>query len=323
MADNKFDPEYFQIIQPVVALKASLPPPAPITDIDTLRTNSAGFELVLASIPDSPDITETTYQIPSKDGTLITLYRFTPAAAAAATPGPRAAVLYHHGGGFVQNTVVQFRKEIKRYAHGSGLTFYAAEYRVAPEHPFPTPFDDCYSALEWLHANAASEQIDPARIALLGVSAGAGLAAAVALKARDDNVSPPIKKLVLAYPMLDDRTYLPEDHPLSPYLMWNGAANRIAWGAYAGADGVKEISPYAAPARAKDLSGMPPTYIDCGELDLFRDEDVEFAARLLKAGVRVELHLYPGVPHAFEMVAVNIRVSKKAVENRLRALENL
>ncbi|EAA29516.1 hypothetical protein GE21DRAFT_9947 [Neurospora crassa] len=322
MADNKFDPEYFQAVQPLLAAKASLPPPAPLTDVDSLRTNYNDFALVLANIPDSPDITETTYQIPSKDGTLITLYRFTPAAAAA-TPGPRAAVLHHHGGGFVNNNVDQFRKDIKRYAHASGLTFYAADYRLAPEHPFPTPFDDCYAALEWLHANAASEQIDPTRIALFGVSAGAGLATGVALKARDDKITPPVKKLVLAYPMLDDRTYWPEDHPLSPYLMWNGAANRIAWGAYAGADGVKEISPYAAPARAKDLSGLPPTFIDCGELDLFRDEDVEFSARLLKAGVSVELHVYPGVPHGFEMVAVNVRVSKIAVENRVRALENL
>lgn len=177
--------------------------------------------------------------------------------------------------------------------------------------------------MEWLHANAESEQIDPARIALFGISAGGGLAAAVALKARDEKVSPPIKKLVLAYPMLDDRTYWPDEHPLNPYLMWTGAFNRVAWGAYAGADGVKEISPYAAPARAKNLSGLPPTFIDCGELYLFRDEDLEFGARLLKAGVSVELHLYPGVPHAFEMVAVDVRVSKLAVELRVRALENL
>lgn len=321
MADNKFDPEYFQAIQPLLALQASQPPPVPTTDIVSLRANSAGFLHVLAGIPDTPDVTETTYQIPSKDGTLITLYRFTPAAAAAA-PGPRAAVLHHHGGGYVQNTVAQFAKDIKRYAHASGLTFYAADYRVAPEHPFPAPFDDCYAALEWLHAHAESEQIDPARIALFGISAGGGLAAGVALKARDEKVSPPIKKLVLAYPMLDDRTYWPDEHPLNPYLIWTGAFNRVAWGAYAGADGEK-ISPYAAPARAKDLSGLPPTFIDCGELDLFRDEDVEFGARLLKAGVSVELHLYPGVPHAFEAVAVDVRVSKLAVELRVRALDNL
>jgi acetyl esterase/lipase len=196
------------------------------------------------------------------------------------------------------------------------------DYRIAPEHPDPTPVQDCYAALRWLAGNAATLGVGAARIAVMGDSAGGGLAAGVSLLARDRG-GPAIAQQLLIYPMLDDRAH-PPDSRLLPFLTWTYDDNITGWAALlgerAGTDGV---SPYAAPAHATDLTGLPDTYIDVGDLDIFRDEDIAYAQRLADAGVATELHLHPGCPHAFETLARKADVSQRAIADRIRRLRTL
>ena len=211
---------------------------------------------------------------------------------------------------------------VRDYVAASGVPMLVVDYRVAPEHPHPTPVEDCYAALEWLVANASTLGVDPARIAVMGDSAGGGLAAWVCLMARDRG-GPAIAQQLLIYPMLDDRTATP-DPQLEPFLTWTYDDNITGWGALLGASaGTEAVSPYAAPARAEDLSGLPDTYLDIGDLDIFRTEDVVYATRLADAGVPTELHVHPGCPHAFEALAADAPVSRRVVADRIRRLCSL
>jgi acetyl esterase/lipase len=164
--------------------------------------------------------------------------------------------------------------------------------------------------------------VDPARIAVMGDSAGGGLAAGVCLLARDRG-GPPVAQQLLIYPMLDDRAQMP-DPQLLPFLTWTYDDNVTGWAALLGdSAGTDAVSPYAAPARATDVSGLPDTYIDVGDLDIFRDEDITYAQRLADAGVPTELHLHPGCPHAFETLARKADVSRRAISDRMRRLRTL
>jgi acetyl esterase/lipase len=193
------------------------------------------------------------------------------------------------------------------------------DYRIAPEHPHPTPVEDCDAALRWLAANAAALGVDPARIGVMGDSAGGGLAAGVCLLARDRG-DPPVAQQLLIYPMLDDRIHTP-DTRLLPFLTWTYDDNVTGWAALLGDNaGADAVPPYAAPARATGLTGLPATYIDVGDLDIFRDEDIAYARRLSDAGVPTELHLHPGCPHAFEILARGADVSRRAIGDRIRRL---
>jgi len=204
----------------------------------------------------------------------------------------------------------------------SGVPMLVVDYRVAPEHPHPTPVEDCYAALRWLTENASALGVDPTRIAVMGDSAGGGLAAGVSLLARDRG-GPPIAQQLLIYPMLDDRTRTP-DPQLVPFLTWTYDDNVTGWAALLGdSAGIDAVSPYAAPARATDVSGLPDTYIDVGELDIFRDEDIAYARRLSDAGVPTELHLHPGCPHAFEALARGADIAQRAIGDRVRRLRAL
>jgi acetyl esterase/lipase len=249
-------------------------------------------------------------------------------AAAAANANPGAAILYIHGGGHVSGSVKAFRKDIVRYAFHTQTAVFAPAYRLSPEKPFPKALQDVFSALEYLVAQAPTLRIDPARIGILGISAGGGLAVAAALMARDARLEPALRKLVLVAPMLDDRAKLEEGSAVRGCLTWTERHNQIAWAAYMGdsaAEGgeAKAGSGYVVPARAEDVRGLPSTYIDVGGLDLFRRECMEFAERLARADVQVEFHLYPGVPHAWEWVTPGAAVTREAVRNRVRALKDL
>lgn len=225
------------------------------------------------------------------------------------TPAP---VLYWvHGGGMVLGSVTQDDDYCIGLAERLQILVAAVEYRLAPEFPFPTPVEDCYSGLHWLHANASSLGVDPARIAIGGASAGGGLAAGLGLLTRDRG-EVPLCFQFLVYPMLDDRNTTGASHAILDSRLWNRTANELGWAAYlAGQAGAADVSPYAAPARATDLSGLPPTYLNVGDLDLFVDEDVEYAARLRAAGVPCELHVYPGAFHGS-----NNSVSRSALSRR-------
>ncbi|KAK4457162.1 alpha/beta hydrolase fold-domain-containing protein [Cladorrhinum samala] len=300
--------------QAAIAPYAGYVPPVP-SDARSLRTqNDAAISAVLSGF-DAPEssVKETTIPYGSSQRLL---HRFVPDSAS----GKKGCILYIHGGGLVSGSVPLFRKDIIRYAVETGLPFYAPAYRLAPEHPFPAALEDVYAALEYLRDHAQEEGIDPSKIAVMGVSAGGGIAAGVALMARDKGFQPSIRKLVLIYPMLDDRTNLGADHPLNEHLTWTMKKNEIGWGAYLSG---QEATEYAAPARVKDVSGLPRTYIDIGGLDLFRDEAMAFAAKLVAANVETEFHLYPGVPHGWEWISAKAMVTKKAIQNRVWALADL
>lgn len=234
--------------------------------------------------------------------------------------GVLPAVLDIHGGGMVRGSVAGGEAMACRIAVETPAVVASVDYRLAPEHPYPAAIDDCYAALEWLASRADDLRIDAGRLAVNGGSAGGGLAAGTALLARDRG-GPSLALQVLVYPMLDDRNDTPSSHQIRDLGVWDRDANEAAWAAYLGplAD-TDAIPPYAAPARAGDLRGLPPTYLDVGELDLFRDEDIDYARRLAASGVPTELHVYPGGVHASQLVAPTSELAVRTVGYRLAAL---
>lgn len=184
-----------------------------------------------------------------------------------------------------------------------GCAIVSVDYRLAPETPHPGPVEDCYAALKWLYTNAADLGVDVGRLAIGGASAGGGLAAGLGLLTRD-RAEVPLAFQLLIYPMLDDRTAVTTDpHPYTGEFIWTAEANHFGWSSLLGQEpGSEGVSPYAAAARAESLAGLPPTYICVGALDLFMEEDIEYARRLVRAGVPTELHLYPGAYHGFNMM---------------------
>lgn len=227
------------------------------------------------------------------------IYRPAPAAAVGNLP----AVLYVHGGGFVLGSPEMAHDYLRDLAQALQLVIVAVDYRLAPEHPFPTPLEDCFTALQWLYDESAALGVDPRRVALMGHSAGGGLAAALALVARDRQTRP-LAGLLLVYPMLDHRTGAPESPILNETLGiigWGREANQFCWACLHGEQTLStRDQPLFSPALATDLARLPPSFVCVGALDLFLEEGVEFSMKLSKAGVPVELHVYPGVPHLFD-----------------------
>lgn len=231
----------------------------------------------------------------------------------------RPAILQIHGGGYIGGHAEQRAALSVQLAQELGAVVLAVNYRLAPETPFPGPVEDCYAGLRWLHTRAASLGVDPTRIAVAGESAGGGLAAALCLIARDrKEFSVCYQHLI--FPMLDDRTCLAEPHPYVGEYVWTPEYNTFGWTALLGhAPGAPDVSPYAAPARATDLSGLPPTFLICGSLDLFIEENMEYARRLIRAGVPTEMHVYPGAPHAF-MLVENLALTETYERDAMAAL---
>ncbi|KAL4893194.1 Alpha/Beta hydrolase protein [Aspergillus ambiguus] len=303
----------------VLAARAGAPAPA-VHDVEARRVGiTASYAAMFAKLPDAPDVEQSIHPIRSYDGATINVYRFAPkASSASTTPGP--AILHTHGGGTIQGTVELFTKMLRLQVQRTGVPVFSVDYRLAPEHAHPTPSEDSYAGLCWLYEHAGEFGVDRSRIATMGESAGGMLAAALALMARDRGLSPPLAKQILIYPMLDDRNTTPIA-PLEPLAFWGNDDNITAWTALLGKDiGTERASPYAAPARATSVEGLPPTYIDTGELDIFRDEDIAYAGRIAAANISVELHVYPGLPHAFEVYAPEAESTKRAVADRDRAI---
>jgi acetyl esterase/lipase len=254
--------------------------------------------------PQGPATTREEAHVPGPEGAppvRVLVYR-----PARVEPGMQIpAVLHVHGGGFViwGPEINDLRN---RFIAGDiGCVVVSVDYRLAPEAPFPAPLEDVYAALRWLHANAKALGVDASRIAVQGESAGGGLAAALALLARDRGEVPVVFQL-LVYPMLDDRTGTGEEGTRSPHtgeLVWTPANNRYAWHAMLGRQpGGADVSLYGAPARATNLERLPPAFLQVGSLDLFVDEDITYAQRLLRAGVPTELHVHPGLFHGFDLL---------------------
>jgi acetyl esterase/lipase len=201
-----------------------------------------------------------------------------------------------------------------------GCVAVSVDYRLAPEHPFPAPVEDCYAGLKWLFRHAGEFGVEPARIAIGGASGGGGLCAGLALMARDRG-EVQVAFQLLIYPMIDDRNVTPASYAITDPRMWNRESNRLGWKAYLGRDGGgADVSAYAAASRASDLTNLPPAYIPVGALDLFVDENIEYAQRLIQAGVPTELHVYPGAFHGFDLFAPSAMVSKQFKADRDSAL---
>jgi acetyl esterase/lipase len=313
------DPQVAEAFVPFAAAMADSTPP-PVGDIATRRI---AFEGLIGQAdtaqPFPDDVTITDHQLATADGATIRL-RWYARKDASDAPGP--AALYLHAGGMILGNVGLFDGSVSRYVSASGTSMLSVDYRLAPEYPHPTPVEDAYAGLVWLHEHADDLGVDPARIGVFGDSAGGGLAAAVAILARDRK-GPAIAKQILIMPMLDDRTLTP-DPQLAQFVAWSWDDNRTAWQALLGdAAGGPDTPASAAPARVADPAGLPPAYIEVGQLDIFRDEDLAYALRLSQAGVPVEFHLHLGVPHRFETVAFNSDVAQRAIADRVRALASL
>ena len=235
--------------------------------------------------------------------------------------GPHPAVLHIHGGGYVIGTPEISAEAHVRYAEAFGAVVLSPDYRLAPATKFPGAIEDCYAALAWLHAHASELDVDRSRIVVSGESAGGGLAAALALLARDRGEYG-LAFQHLIYPMIDDRTVTQSDpSPFVGQFGWSRDRNEYGWASLLDRPpGSEGVSPYAAAARAQDLSGLPPAYIACGALDLFVEENLDYARRLIRAGVPTEVHIFPGAPHGFERMAAEARVSGQARRDSLAAL---
>ncbi|MEU9186245.1 alpha/beta hydrolase [Streptomyces sp. NPDC048484] len=311
------DPEFAQVFAAMAESMAGATPP-PVGDVAARR---AMWEPIIgaasAAQPVPADVTTTEYYATADDGTKITMRWY----ARTGAPGGPAA-LFFHGGGYIFGHIDLFDGPVARYVSASGVPMLSVEYRRAPEHPFPVPVEDAYTALRWLHEHADELGVDPARIGVMGDSAGGGLAAALSILTRERG-GPAIARQILLMPMLDDRTTTPDPH-IEPYLLWSYDDSRTAWPALLGdAAGGPDVPATAAPARLDDATGLPPAYIEVGQLDAFRDEDLAYALKLSRAGVPVEFHLHPGVPHEFDSIAFGIDVARRALADRVRALASL
>ena len=231
-------------------------------------------------------------------------------------PDTLPALLWIHGGGYVLGSVDGDDHFVQQFVRDIACVVVAPEYRLAPEHPFPAPLEDCYAALKWLATHADELGVDQSRIAIGGASAGGGLAAGLALLARD-RAEVNVAFQLLIYPMIDDRNVDQSSEAMPDTLLWTRENNLIGWRSYLGSDpGGNDVSPYAAAFRATDLAGLPPAYIPVGDLDLFLHENIAYAQRLLDAGVPTELHVYPGAYHGFDIFAPTADVAQRFIADR-------
>lgn len=301
-----FDPE----LAPALRIINELIPPL---NPDTLRVLRGGI----------PGLESISNQVLAHDGAFVVEERTVPGPAGApdikllilrppAASGSTPAIYHTHGGGMVMGDNRTGIEDHLTLAQSIGAAVVSVEYRLAPDAPHPAPVEDCYAGLVWTAQHADELNIDPDRIVIAGASAGGGLAAAVALLARDRG-GPALFGQMLLCPMLDDRNDTPSAFQMAGLGVWSQADNAFGWEALLGADcGTDRVSPYAAPARATDLSGLPPAFIDVGSAETFRDEDVAYASRIWQAGGRAELHVWPGGFHGFDMMAPDAAVSQDA-----------
>ncbi|MDB5431681.1 MAG: arylesterase [Caulobacter sp.] len=247
----------------------------------------------------------------------VEVFVYRPLAASAARP----CVFHVHGGGYVGGSAASMEPIHRPMASRLDCVIVSVEYRLAPETRAPGSVEDCYAALAWTVAHAGELGVDIKRIGVMGESAGGGMAAALALLARDRGEYG-LAFQHLIYPMLDDRTCVSaQPHPYAGEFIWTPHNNHFGWASLLGVEpGSAGVSPYAAPARAESLAGLPRTFISTGALDLFMEEDLEYARRLMRDGVPVEFHIYPGGFHAFD-IAPGVAVSEQARRDSMEALK--
>jgi acetyl esterase/lipase len=313
-----FDPELAAALAPFAAMFAE---PLTVERIATLRQPNP-------SVPPLSDddmrrggtFTVEDRAVPGPEGAPdISLLICRPSAA----QEPTAAIYHTHGGGMIAGDNRTRMPEMLDWAEEFGLTVVSVEYRLAPETPHPGPIEDVYAGLVWTAAHADELGIDPDRIVIAGGSGGGALTAALALLARDRG-GPAVLGQVLRNPMLDDRNDTASARQMAGLDFWDRNSNGVAWTALLGADrGGPDVSPYAAPARATDLSGLPPTFLDVGSAETLRDEVVTYASRIWAAGGQAELHVWPGGFHGFDGLVPQAAISHDAQDARVRWLRRL
>jgi len=232
------------------------------------------------------------------------------------------ALLWIHGGGYLMGHPDFDDSLCEQFVLTANCLVCSIDYRLAPEHTYPAAIEDCYSGLKWMAEHTDELQIDAARLAIGGASAGGGLTAALAILARDRGGPNLIFQMPL-YPMIDDRNVTPSSQEINKNNfpnVWNREMNQQAWGMYLGTAADGEVPSYAAAAREQDLTGLPPTYTCVGDLDVFRDETINYVARLSQADVPVEFHLYPGCFHGFDVIFNDTEISNRARNEYIQAL---
>jgi acetyl esterase/lipase len=298
---------------PELAPAVPLLPEIDISDPTVARKEAASlFDAVLQDL-DLTGLTVGDHFAPQPDGATVRVRVYRPASSANPLPG----LLYIHGGGFISGSIDSEHAAAAALADELRIVVASVDYRLAPEHPYPAALDDCSAALIWLHANSHELGVDPGRVGVYGQSAGGGLAAALTLFTRDRG-GPPIRFQFLGMPELDDRLDTPSMRAFIDTPLWNRGNAILSWRHYLGGlDG--DVPIYAAPARADDLSGLPPAYVSAMEFDPLRDEAIDYATRMLHAGVHVELHIFPGTFHGSGLIA-HAAVSRRAKEEAENAL---
>ena len=285
-----------------------------IPDIVERRAVVSGLLAAMAAAqPPNPRVVTEDRTVPGPPGAPEVAVRiFRPASATGALPG----VFYIHGGGMILGSIDADATRSELLCERLGAVIVSTGYRKAPEHPHPAQVDDCYAALLWTAASATELGINPDRLAIYGGSAGGNLAIATAMKVRDGG-GPDLRLLMAPYPMVDHTHSTPSSQRITDVGIWDRAGNIQAWNWFLAG---QEPDAYAAPLHAPDLSGLPPTFIDVGTVDLFLDEDIAIATRLLQSGVPTEFHIHPGAYHASEVFALDAELSQRIWDLRVAAL---
>lgn len=300
-APAPYDPSFTEVLD---LLPARLMPTA--AQIDVLR----GFPTAsLADLEAAAEFDHEERVAPGRSGApsvLLSIFRPT-------TRRPAAPVVYHvHGGGMVSGDRFNGLEQALGWVERLGVVVVSVEYRLAPEHPHPAPIEDCYTGLVWLARHADELGVDADRIVVYGASAGGGLAAGLALMSRDRGF-PGLAGQLLDSPMLDDRNRTVSSHQFNDVGIWDRVTNDVGWTALLGeGHASREVSPYAAPARANNLGGLPPTYLLAAGGEVFRDEAVEYASRVWAAGGSLDLHVYAGAMHSYKQLAPGSPISRAA-----------
>jgi acetyl esterase/lipase len=301
-------------IDPELVPLLELVPDGSFADVESARARTALLVEPMNARVDTTGIAIEDREIRGPDGPVrVRVYR----PGADAPRADRPAVLDIHGGGFVTGSIDMEHAFCVAAARDLDAVVATVDYRLAPEHPFPAGVEDCYAALTWMHDEAASLGIDAARIAVAGQSAGGGLTAAVVLMARDRG-GPPVCFQFLGIPELDHRLQTTSMRTFVDTPIWHRPNAELSWRYYL-AENVGEVSPYASPAIATDLSNLPPAYVTTMEFDPLRDEGILYALRMMEAGVSVELHSFPGTFHG-SAVVTTAAVSRRASAEMFVAL---
>ncbi|ASO18650.1 acetyl esterase/lipase [Actinoalloteichus hoggarensis] len=277
----------------------------------------AGLAAAFGGIPPADDVRVTVHSARAEDGHEIELRLHE----RMETPARGSAVVYVHGGSMVAGRLDDYERLVNHYVHHTGVPFLSVGYRLAPEHQGTVPAADAFAGVRWLFENARRLDVDRARIAVMGDSAGGGIGAGAVLLAREQGLRPAAQ--ILIYPTLDDRTVIP-DPTLTEHVVWSYAGNRTAWTALLGtARGTDSVPAAAAPARTTDFAGLPPTYLEVGQLDILRDEAVAYAQALYRAGVPCELHVRPSAVHGFDWIDPAAEIARQAMRDRVRVIGSL